>query len=68
MKKIIFIADFFLEQGINGGAEICNDQLIKMFISDGYEVIKINSKQALMSSLDVFLLFLIFSSFDSKDS
>jgi len=45
MKKIIFIADFFLEQGINGGAEICNDQLIKMFISDGYEVIKINSKQ-----------------------
>ena len=45
MKKIVFIADFFVEQGVNGGAEICNDQLIKMFTFDGYEVIKINSNQ-----------------------
>ena len=43
MKKIIFIADFFVEQGVNGGAEICNEQLMQMFISDGYEITKINS-------------------------
>ena len=45
MKNIIFIADFFLEQGVNGGAEICNDQLINMFLSDGHKVMKINSQK-----------------------
>ena len=43
-KKIIFVADFFLEQGIQGGAEYCNDELIKMFENDGIQVLKINSQ------------------------
>ena len=44
MKRIVFIADFFIEDGVHGGAENCNDQLIKMFVADGYEVLKINSQ------------------------
>ena len=43
-KKIIFVADFFLEQGVQGGAEYCNDELIKMFENDGIQVLKINSQ------------------------
>lgn len=44
MKKIIFLADFFLEQGINGGAEICNEELIKSLSLRGHIVKKINSE------------------------
>ena len=42
IKKIVFVADFFLEQGVKGGAEYCNDELIKMFIDDNLEVLKVN--------------------------
>jgi GT2 family glycosyltransferase len=42
MKQIIFVADFFLEQGVNGGAEICNDELINLLEESGYTVKKIN--------------------------
>lgn len=44
MRKIVFVADFFLEQGVRGGAEYCNDELINMFLEDGYEVTKQNSQ------------------------
>ena len=40
--KIIFIADFFVEQ-ILGGGELNNDELLKMLVQDGHEVLKINS-------------------------
>ncbi len=39
----MFIADFFLEQGINGGAEAFNHELISMLEQKGYDVEKINS-------------------------
>jgi len=39
MKKIVFIADFFIDE-IKGGAEICDDILIEMLRSDGFDVIK----------------------------
>ena len=42
-KKVIFIADFFLEQGIPGGAEAFDDELIKMLSAKSYVVEKINS-------------------------
>jgi len=44
-KLIVFIADFFLEQGINGGAEAFNDELINMLKLKGYDVRKINSNK-----------------------
>ena len=53
MKKIIFIADFFVEQGVNGGAEICNEQLMQMFISDGYEITKINSNHVTSETISL---------------
>lgn len=42
MKKIIFIADVFLEQ-IVGGGELNNEEIIKKLKLLNYEVIKINS-------------------------
>lgn len=41
-KNIIFISDFFLEQGVTGGAEAFNDELIKMLKSNLYSVNQIN--------------------------
>ena len=43
MRSIKFVADFFVEQGVHGGAEICNDELIKMLTKDGHTIEKINS-------------------------
>ena len=42
MSKIIYIADFFIDQ-ISGGAEICDDNLINMFLVRGEKVVKINT-------------------------
>ncbi len=42
MKKIVFIADFFLEDGISGGAEQYNHNLIDMLSSE-YDFEKIKS-------------------------
>ena len=39
MKKIVFIADFFVDE-ISGGAEICDDILINLLRADGFDVIK----------------------------
>ena len=41
-KKIIFISDFFVDQ-IIGGGELNDDELIKILISKGREVKKIQS-------------------------
>jgi hypothetical protein len=40
--KIVFIADFFVDQ-VLGGGELNNEELIEMLIKDGHEVKKINS-------------------------
>lgn len=40
--KIIFISDFFLEEGISGGAEICNDELLNL-LTKKYNILKIKS-------------------------
>lgn len=42
-KSIVFISDFFLEQGITGGAEAFNDELIKMLVQKLYDVERVNS-------------------------
>ena len=44
MNNIVFVSDFFLEQGVLGGAEKFNDALIKELLSKGYSVQKIISK------------------------
>jgi hypothetical protein len=49
--KIIFIADFFVEQ-ILGGGELNNDELLKMLAQDGHEVLKINSHQVTPEFID----------------
>ena len=41
---IIFIADFFVENGILGGGELNNDEFIKIVSSEGNNVQKINSQ------------------------
>ena len=43
MKNLVFVADFFVEQGVTGGAEVCNDELIGLFLNSGYVVERINS-------------------------
>ena len=40
--RIVFIADFFADQ-VLGGGELNNEELISNLISDGHEIIKINS-------------------------
>jgi len=41
--KIILIADFFVKDGLLGGGELNNDEFVKILISQGTEVEKINS-------------------------
>lgn len=43
-KKITFISDFFIEQGVTGGAEAFNDELVLMLTKKGYTINKINSE------------------------
>ena len=38
--KIAFLADFFVEDGINGGGELNNEELIKLLINKGNDVEK----------------------------
>jgi hypothetical protein len=42
--KIIFIADVFVEDGITGGGELNNDEFIKIALSRGIDVFKVNSR------------------------
>ena len=41
--KIIFIADYFLEDGLLGGGELNNHEFIKVAIDLGNDVVKMNS-------------------------
>ena len=43
MKKVVFIADFFVEQ-VQGGGELVNEEIINMFARSGIDVHKINSQ------------------------
>ena len=43
MKKIVFIADFFIEE-MAGGAEICDEILISLLRADAYDVIKFKNE------------------------
>tara|TARA_R110002074_G_scaffold361001_2_gene533979 strand:+ start:3184 stop:4836 length:1653 start_codon:yes stop_codon:yes gene_type:complete len=43
MAKVVFVADFFYEQGVSGGAEVCNDHLINYLSKEDINVQKINS-------------------------
>lgn len=43
MTSVVFISDFFIEQGITGGAEAFNNELINSLITEGYNIEKINS-------------------------
>jgi len=43
MKKIIFIADYFLEH-IVGGGELNNDELIKILKNKGYDIVEKQSR------------------------
>ena len=38
--KIAFLADFFVDDGINGGGELNNEELIKLLINKGNDVKK----------------------------
>jgi GT2 family glycosyltransferase len=42
MRKVVFIADFFTEH-VLGGGELNNEEVIKLFHEEGYEVFKIQS-------------------------
>ena len=41
--KIIFIADYFLEDGLLGGGELNNHEFIKVAVDLGNHIIKMNS-------------------------
>lgn len=42
--KVVFVADYFIDEIPNGGAEMCDEGYIKAFESFGCEVKKIKSK------------------------
>ena len=42
--KIAFLADFFVEDGINGGGELNNEELIKLLINKGNDVEKYHTR------------------------
>ena len=50
-NKIVYISDFFLDH-VAGGAELNDDELIKMLADRGYSVIKKQSHEVTVSQLD----------------
>jgi len=49
--KIAFLADFFVEDGLNGGGELNNDELIKLLKNKGNEVNKLHTHNLQIQSL-----------------
>jgi hypothetical protein len=49
--KIAFLADFFVEDGINGGGELNNEELIKLLINKGNDVEKYHTRGLTIESL-----------------
>ncbi len=52
MKNIILIADFFVEDGINGGAELYTGELISLLKKNQYEVEKLKSQNVNIETLN----------------
>ena len=48
--KIIFIADFFVDQ-VAGGGELCSEEIIQYFIKQNFNIEKINSQNVNLSFL-----------------
>jgi len=49
--KIAFLADFFVEDGINGGGELNNEELIKLLINKGNDVKKYHTHNLAIDNL-----------------
>jgi|TARA_R110002020_G_scaffold342178_4_gene556696 hypothetical protein len=49
--KIAFLADFFVEDGINGGGELNNEELIKLLINKGNDVKKYHTQGLTINNL-----------------
>ena len=49
--KIAFLADFFVEDGINGGGELNNEELIKLLINKGNDVKKYHTRGLIIENL-----------------
>ena len=49
--KIAFLADFFVEDGINGGGELNNEELIKLLINKGNDVKKYHTHNLAIENL-----------------
>ena len=49
--KIAFLADFFVEDGINGGGELNNEELIKLLINKGNDVKKYHTHNLTIDNL-----------------
>ena len=49
--KIAFLADFFVEDGINGGGELNNEELIKLLINKGNDVKKYHTRGLTIQNL-----------------
>jgi hypothetical protein len=49
--KIAFLADFFVEDGINGGGELNNEELIKLLINKGNDIIKYHTRGLTIENL-----------------
>ena len=49
--KIAFLADFFVEDGINGGGELNNEELIKLLINKGNNVKKYHTRGLTIQNL-----------------
>ena len=41
--KILFISDFYVENGVSGGAELVDQEITNLLSTSGIEVDKINS-------------------------
>ena len=44
IREVVFVSDFFLEQGVNGGAEFYNDNLMSL-LTDSYSFTKVQCTQ-----------------------
>jgi hypothetical protein len=49
--KIAFLADFFVEDGINGGGELNNEELIKLLINKGNHIKKYHTRGLAIQNL-----------------
>jgi len=53
LKKIVFIADFFVNE-LSGGGEIYDDILISLFVADGTQVIRFKSNEIIDKHINLY--------------